>query len=449
MEIMTQTPAKPAATIEKGGVLALFDEFERAGRSSTPSWIQALHKGGIAHFAELGFPTTQHEEWRFTNVAPIARMQFRLPETEGRAPREKDLEQFFFPELGEKRVVLVDGKFSAALSSKDLGSAQGLRVISLEEAAKSSSSLIPQHLARHARYDENSFAALNTAFVTDGVVLVVSPGTVVKEPIHILYLSTGATPNALITPRTLLIAERDSQIKVIEHYASLSDGVGLTNAVTEIVLEEAAVVEHCKIQAESQKHYHIATIQTHQGRSSTLVSHSISIGAALARNNINCVLDGEGIECTLNGLYVGNNSQLVDHHTSIFHNKPHCNSHEYYHGILDGKAQGVFNGKIFVRPEAQKTDAKQTNRNLLLSDEATVDTKPQLEIFADDVKCTHGATVGQLDAESIFYLRARGIGLESARKMLLHAFASEIVNRITLEPIRERLDRELFQMYER
>jgi Fe-S cluster assembly protein SufD len=187
----------------------------------------------------------------------------------------------------------------------------------------------------------------------------------------------------------------------------------------------------------------------HQARGSRLLSHSISLGGVLTRNNINCILDGERIESTLNGLYVGRDSQLVDHHTAIFHNKPNCNSHEYYHGILDDRSHGVFNGKIFVRPEAQKTDAKQTNRNLLLSDDASVDTKPQLEIFADDVKCTHGATIGQLDPESIFYLRARGIGLDTARKMLLHAFASEIVNRISIESLRDRLDARLFEMYER
>ena len=276
-----------------------------------------------------------------------------------------------------------------------------------------------------------------------------APRFVEKELVYLIYVTTGTKPNTVTHPRTLIIAQRDSQIRVIEHFVSLGASTVFTNSVTEIVLEEAARVEHCKVQDESLNTYHIATIQTQQARSSNLLSHSISIGGAITRNNLNCVLDGEGIEATLNGLYVGRESQIVDHHTSIYHNKPNCNSHEFYHGILDGKSQGVFNGKIFVRPEAQKTDAKQTNRNLLLSDEATVDTKPQLEIFADDVKCTHGATIGQLDPESIFYLRSRGIGLEVARKMLLHAFASEIVNRISIEPLRDQLDSKLFEMYER
>ncbi len=429
-------------------VISAFEAMETAAQGHTPSWLQALRKGGISHFAELGFPTTNHEEWRFTNVAPIARMPFKLADGCGLKVKEKDLARLQFPEVPGKRVVFIDGKFSKELSAKDLAPAQGVKVLSLEEAARTTLPLLSQSIARYARYDENAFVALNTAFAGDGAVVLASPRQVQREPIYILYIST-AREDAATNPRTLIIAQRDSDVKVIEHFVTIGEATAFTNAVTEIVLEEGARVEHCKVQEESLKSLHVATIQTHQAGNSHLLSHSISIGGQIVRNNINCVLDGERIECTLNGLYVGRDNQLVDHHTAIFHNKPNCNSHEYYHGILDGRSQGVFNGKIFVRPEAQKTDAKQTNRNLLLSDEATIDTKPQLEIFADDVKCTHGATVGQLDPESIFYLRARGIKLEIARKMLLHAFASEIVNRITIPEIREKLDQQLFDLYEK
>ena len=432
-------------------VLATFDEFDRSGQGSTPSWLQALRKGGIAHFAELGFPTTNHEEWRFTNVTPIAKTAWVLPDGAAKIT-EKDVLTNVFPDVPGKRVVFVDGRFSRELSSKDLSgsqSATGLRIHSIHDAVRSTNPLVMHSLARYARYDENSFVALNTAFVNDGAVIIVPARFVAPDPVYILYVSTAAKPNTVTHPRTLVVAQRDSQLKVIEHYITLGSNNCFTNAVTEIILEESAVVEHCKVQDEILNSYHIATIQTQQAARSNLISHSISIGGGITRNNINCALDGERLEATLNGLYLGRDSQLVDHHTAIYHNKPNCNSHEYYHGILDGKSQGVFNGKIFVRPEAQKTDAKQTNRNLLLSDDATMNTKPQLEIFADDVKCTHGATIGQLDPESIFYLRARGIGLEVARKMLLHAFASEIVNRISIEPIRERLDAKLFDMYER
>lgn len=436
-------PEKPG----RDGFLAAFDAFDRAGASDTPSWLQALRKGGIAHFAELGFPTTKHEEWRFTSVAPIAKIDWQLAARGAAVLTQADLDRLMFPDVPGSKLVFLDGWFVPGLSK--ICASTGLRVQNLLAAVRSTLPQLTQNLARSARYDENPFVALNTAFLNDGAVIVLAPQQVVEDPIYILQVQSGAVPNTVSHPRVLILAQRGSSARVIEHYVHLKEEVCFTNAVTEIVVEEAARVEHCKIQEESLRAFHVATIQVLQARSSHLVSHSISMGAALARNNINCVLDGERLESTLNGLYLGRQQQTVDHHTAIFHNKPNCNSHEYYHGVLDDRSHGVFNGKIFVRPEAQKTDAKQTNRNLLLSDDATVDTKPQLEIFADDVKCTHGATIGQLDEESIFYLRARGIGLETARKMLLHAFASEIVNRITIAPIVERLDARLFELYER
>ncbi|HEV8542340.1 MAG TPA: Fe-S cluster assembly protein SufD [Verrucomicrobiae bacterium] len=442
-----ETKNKIAVPRPHDGVLSAFEQFELAGRGSTPSWVQALHKGGISHFAEMGFPTVQQEEWRFTNVAPIARTAWQLPDSSCHIT-QKELASLLFPVSG-RRIVFVDGTFSKELSSKELAPGAGVRVQNIHEAVRSTTPLVTQSLARYARYDESSFVALNTAFLHDGATIIAPPRAVEKEPIYIVYVSTGGKANAATHPRTLILAQRDSEVRVVEHFVTLGSAPGLTNFVTEIVLEESASVEHCKIQDENLSTYHVGTIQVHQARGSRLLSHSISLGGVLTRNNINCILDGERIESTLNGLYVGRDSQLVDHHTAIFHNKPNCNSHEYYHGILDDRSHGVFNGKIFVRPEAQKTDAKQTNRNLLLSDDASVDTKPQLEIFADDVKCTHGATIGQLDPESIFYLRARGIGLDTARKMLLHAFASEIVNRISIESLRDRLDARLFEMYER
>lgn len=436
---MVQTISQPE-TPAPDRWLALFDEFERS-RPSWPGWLAALHKAGLAHFAELGLPTTKHEEWRFTNVQPLAALPLALPGAAAIA--EADLAAHGFPGLAAHRLVFVDGRFAPALSSPP---APGLWAGSL---AAHPPAELRQHLARQARYDDNPFAALNTAFLDDGFAVHVPAGHAAPVPLHVLYVSTGARANALIQPRTLLVAERGSQVRVLEHHLGLRDTVTVTNAVTEIVVGENASVEHIKVQEESSSAFHIATIASRQERNSRLLSHSISIGGSLTRNTIHCSLDGTGAEVTLNGLYLGSGRQLVDHHTAIFHNQPHCPSHEYYHGILDGQSTAVFNGKIFVRPEAQKTDAKQTNRNILLSGDATVHTKPQLEIFADDVRCTHGATVGQLDEQSIFYLRARGIGLENARKMLLHAFASEIVNRITIEPVRERLDRQLFDLYER
>jgi Fe-S cluster assembly protein SufD len=319
----------------------------------------------------------------------------------------------------------------------------------LANSIQADENVLSQHLGRYARYDDNAFAALNTSMIEDGAMVTIAAKTKVEEPIFLLFVSAGRVEGAVTNPRVLVVAQERSEAKIIEKYVTLGDQPHFTNVVTELVLEESARVEHCKVQDESLNAFHVATIASYQKRNSHLLTHSISLGASIARNNVIPVLDAEGCECVMNGLYLGRDTQLVDHHTAIHHAKPNCNSHEFYHGILDGKSQGVFNGKIFVRPDAQKTDAKQTNRNLLLSDEATIHTKPQLEIFADDVKCTHGATVGQLEDQHIFYLRARGIGLEMARRMLVHAFASDIVNRITMEEVRAELDDLFFERFER
>jgi len=357
-----------------------------------------------------------------------------------------DVSTYNFGGLDAHLLVFIDGRFAANLSSASAGE-PNLRFGSLRDLWAAPQGKLQRHLARHARTDDNGFVALNTAFLQDGAFVFVEAGGVVEKPIHILNIASGIS--GVSHSRNLIILERGAQAKVIESYLAYRDAAYLTNVVTEMVLEQDALLEHCKVQRESKQAYHVAAINSYQERSSNLLTHSVSIGALLARNTITSVLDGQHSQVTMNGLYIASENQLVDHHTAIHHAKPNCPSHEYYHGILDGKAQGVFNGKIFVRPEAQKTDAKQTNRNLLLSDEAVINTKPQLEIFADDVKCTHGATIGQLEPNSLFYLRARGIPLEKARKILIHAFATEIINRITIEPIRQELDAALFELYEK
>jgi Fe-S cluster assembly protein SufD len=308
--------------------------------------------------------------------------------------------------------------------------------------------LIEKHLARHAQEEKNAFAALNTAFFEDGAFIHVAAGKTVEQPIHLLFLSTAKEAGSTSHPRNLVIADGGSWLTVLETYAATVDAPYFTNAVTELVLGDGAVVEHCKFQDESPSAYHVAAIHAQSGRSSDLISHSISTGARLARNNIRTVLAGEGLECVLNGLYLTKRDQLADHHMVVEHAQPRCNSHEYYNGILDGHSKGVFHGRILVRQAAQKTDAKQTNKNLLLSENATADTKPQLEIYADDVKCTHGATVGQLNDESIFYLRARGIGEDTARRMLIHAFAGEIIERVRHPAAREELDKFVWERLE-
>jgi Fe-S cluster assembly protein SufD len=425
---------------------SLWESFEQRVEANSPAWLNSIRRAGNAHFCELGFPTTEDEEWRFTNVRPIAEMTPQAAPSNVRITRA-EIAPFLFGKMASRQLVFVDGRYHPELSSP--GKNDGVKVLSLAAAIQADESALTQHLARYARYDDNAFAALNTSMIEDGAVITIAAKERVQEPIFLLFVSTGRVEGAMTNPRILVVAHERAEAKVIEKYVTLGDQPHFTNVVTELVLEESARVEHCKIQGESLNAFHIATIQAHQKRNSYLLTHSISVGGAITRNNVIPVLDAEGCECVMNGLYLGRDTQLVDHHTAIHHAKPNCNSHEFYHGILDGKSQGVFNGKIFVRPDAQKTDAKQTNRNLLLSDEATVNTKPQLEIFADDVKCTHGATVGQLEDEHIFYLRARGIGLEMARKMLVHAFASDIVNRITMEEVRAELDEMFFERFER
>ncbi|MBI4625775.1 MAG: Fe-S cluster assembly protein SufD [Verrucomicrobia bacterium] len=432
--------------MENGPYLEKFERFEKGAKG--PAWVLAARKAGISHFTELGFPTLQDEDWRFTNVAPIAKRPFEpVVEPTRDAVAAKALNQFTFAGLSGSRIVFVNGHFAPELSSV-AKLADGVKVMSLAGALASDTALVEKHLFRHARADANAFTALNTAFFQDGAFICVPAGKAVAEPIQILYVSTAKDNGTTAHPRNLIVAERGSQVTIVESYASLRDAADFTNSVTELVAGDNAAVEHLKFQDESQQAFHIATVAAHFGRASNVVTHSIALGAKLSRTNIYATLAGEGLECILNGLYLTRGEQLADHYMIVEHAQPHGASHEYFNGILADKSKGVFHGRILVRPGAQKTDAKQTNKNLLLSDDATANTKPQLEIYADDVKCTHGATIGQLDDESIFYLRTRGIALEKARRMLIHAFAGEIIDRIRCEPVREELDKLVWERLE-
>jgi Fe-S cluster assembly protein SufD len=424
------------------GTDAYWEKFEQSNlEGKQPSWVFPIRKAAMTRFAEAGFPTTKDEDWRFTNVAPIAKLPFRPVFEYARDGVDASVVgRYSFTGLKASRLVFVNGHFSKELSSI-LPQKGGIKIASLAAALNSDSELIEKHLGRHAQTEKNAFTALNTAFFQDGAFIYVPAGQTVAEPVHLLFISHAKEPGTTINPRNLIIAEKNSKLTVIESCVSAGDGAYFTNAVSEMIIGENAAVEHCKFQDESAAAYHIAAIHAHLGRNCNFIAHSIATGAKLSRNNISTSLADEGVECVLNGLYLTRDEQLADHHMVVEHAKPHCNSHEYYNGILDGRSKGVFHGRILVRPNAQKTDAKQTNKNLLLSDDATIDTKPQLEIYADDVKCTHGATVGQLNDESIFYLRTRGIGLDKARQMLIHAFAGEIIDRIRYAPAREEMDK--------
>ncbi|MFO1496810.1 MAG: Fe-S cluster assembly protein SufD [Verrucomicrobiota bacterium] len=436
---MIQT-AKPVVR-PSGGYWEKFDQFQQSLSSREPAWLTTLRKSGLARFAETGFPTTADEDWRFTNVGPIAKLPLHpLSNRTSHGVDQAWLNGLPFDDLKGVRLVFVDGHFAPALSRQE-AAADGTLLLNLAAALESESALIERHLGRQAHSANNAFVALNTAFFTDGALIYVPDGRAIEEPVHILHIASADSPGATAHLRHLVVAGANSKVTLVEQYATRSGAAGVTNAVTELVVSDGAKVEHCKLQDESCDHYHLATIHADLSRQADFTAHSFALGSRLSRNNIRTLLGGEGVECVLNGLYLTKDDQLADHHMIVEHAKPHCNSHEYFNGILDGHSRGVFHGRILVRQDAQKTDAKQTNKNLLLSDDAGVNTKPQLEIYADDVKCTHGATIGQLNDESIFYLRARGIGYETARRMLMHSFAGEIIDRIRCEGVRERLDR--------
>ncbi|HEX5398315.1 MAG TPA: Fe-S cluster assembly protein SufD [Verrucomicrobiae bacterium] len=409
--------------------------------ATQPQWLQPLRKAGIASFADQGFPTLKDEDWRFTNVAPIEKLPFRpAPEIAVNGAETKILGAAAFTQLSSCRLVFVNGFFSPTLSS--LKSVPGgVRVENLSAALAKDSALVEKHLGTLAQTAGNSFTALNQALFTDGAFVLVPEGMEVAEPVQLIYISSAKQNGETIQPRNLIIAGANSKMTIIESYLSTSSAAYFTNVVTEMVAGDNASVEHVKIQDEAAGAFHIATIAGEFGKASNVSVHSFALGAKISRNNIRAKLAGEGLECVLNGLYLTRGDQLADHHMIVEHAQPHCASHEYFNGILDDKSKGVFHGRIYVHPVAQKTDAKQTNKNLLLSEDATADTKPQLEIYADDVKCTHGATVGQLNDESIFYLRSRGIPEKTARRMLIHAFAGEIVERVKCGPVREQLDK--------
>ena len=414
--------------------VASFDAFLRAPEAG-PDWLREIRNGAFSRFLERGFPSTRDEEWRFTNVAPIADTPFDRPGALN--PPAETLAAASFDRGAVAEIVVVNGRMSPALSA--LGSLPaGVTVRSVRNDWQAFNGHRPGSDLQPAKATSTVFVDLNLAFFEDGIVIDAAPKTVLRSPIHVLFVSVGGPAPAMISPRLSVTAGEQSEISIVESYVGFGDGVTLANAVTELRIGPGAVVNHVKIQRELPTAFHIAHTTARLDRSGTLVSHAVSLGGRIARNDIVAVLDGEGAECTLNGLYVADGDTLVDTHTTIDHAKPHCPSHELYKGILDGRARAVFNGKIIVRPDAQKTDAKQTNKALLLTDGAQINTKPQLEIFADDVKCTHGAAIGQLDEDAMFYLRARGIAEVDARNLLIHAFANDVLTGVRIEGVRER-----------
>lgn len=423
----------------KAWYLSNFDFFESKLNGGAALPFHETRRDAISRFSELGFPTPRHEEWKYTNLAPLLQHKFKLLHQPVQVTAG-DVANFEIPDLDQNLLVFVNGQFTPALS-RLVSQAKGLVVESLAQALKRNPKLADQYLAQYAEYEKESFVALNTAFALDGAFVQVPRNLAVAEPIHLLYLATGAdSASFLAHPRNLVLVGEGSRVQIIESYGSLGQDEYLNNIVSEIVVEKNAVVEHIRLQNESRTAYHIAAREVELARDSVYTSVSIDLGGKLVRNNFNLRLRAEHCQGNLYGFYFGAGEQLIDNHTLIDHLMPNCPSNEFYKGILTDKAHGVFNGKVMVHQDAQKTNAYQQNQCLLLSNDAVINTKPQLEIFADDVKCSHGASVGQLDEDSVFYLRSRGIGEEEAQSMLRFAYASEILNHITSPGVRTHVE---------
>jgi len=407
---------------------------------SSPAWVKERRDAAAKRFADVGFPTTRQEDWRFTNIAPIAEAQF-APAAGSFAQAASLVQSVAFP--GALRLVILNGQFAAGLS--DLSAIpKGLRIAGLRDGARDGTDGLEQHLGTVFSIDAHPLAALNTAHLDDGVAVFVASGAVVEAPIHIVTVTGGDGKAVTAHPRVLIVAGANSQVTIAQTFIGVPGDTYFNNAVVEVVVGDGAMVTYYTDQRESERAFHVANIQARVAAKGVFASHAFSIGARLQRHDIGIALKGEGADCTMNGVYLADGERLMDTHTSLDHAMAHCTSHELYKGILAGKARAVFNGRIIVRIDAQKTDAKQTNRALLLSDEATINSNPQLEIFADDVKCTHGAAVGQLDEEAMFYLQARGLTRIEARGMLLHAFAGEVLEGVKIPALREQIETAFF-----
>jgi len=415
-----------------------FGQMVKSGRDREPSWLQTLRQGGFDCFRATGFPTTRHEDWRFTNISAIVQTNFQLNRNGHRLPTKHQVESYRISGA-VCQLTFVDGRFLPQLSSP-AALPKGVTVAGLAAQLASKPQQVELHLGRYLNTQRDAFAALNTAFLEDGGFVHMAKNTVLEEPIHLLFVSTAHEAPTMSHPRNLIVVEEGSQATIIEEYVSLGGAPALCNRATELIAGDNAVVSHYMIEREDVEAFNVSTLRMEQGRSSSIASHSVLIGGALVRNNVHPVLAGEGGECLINGLFIGNGSQHLDNYMLVEHAQPHCGSRQFYNGILDGSAHGVFHGRIVVHKDAQKTDAKQTNRNLLLSAQAQIDTKPQLEIYADDVKCTHGATIGQIEENPLFYLRSRGIDEASAHRLLLLAFASECLDRMKEGPARNYVE---------
>ena len=421
--------------------LSDFRAFEQILPADGPAWIHDLRRKGLARFSELGLPTARrgNEKWKYTNVAPIAKNTFQYPfEIKSDRAIASATRRLAPWDESWTNMVFIDGHYSEALSTSPAG-ANGARVANLADAIVLDRDMVEAHLAQHASVDDG-FTALNTAFLRDGAFIHVPENDELQAPVHLIYVTSDRTQPIVSYPRSLVVAAQNSKATIIESYVNLSRACNFTNAVTEIVVNDGANIEHYRLLSESPDAFHVGATRVYQGRDSTFSSFSFASGGALARNDFHVLLDAPGSSCSLKGLYTTSGTEHIDNYINIDHAKRETTSRLYYKGILDGKSRAVFGGTVLVRRDAQKADAQQSDKNLILSEDAEVDSKPSLLIYADDVKCSHGATAGHLAEDAIFYMRSRGLDKETANTLLIRAFASEIIDAVRVDALRAYLD---------
>ncbi len=426
------------ASESKQHYLSSFRQDYGNGRSGSPAWLKALRESAIGSFDKLGFPTRQDEEWKYTSVEPIVSQPFERGREPAAVSDKKVLARSFM-DAKCNRLVFVNGTFVPQLSLWGDVPAS-VRVQSLAEAIQHDDQILAPYLAACARHEREAFFALNTAFMEDGAVVMVPADCRLETPLYVIFVATAGDRRIALYPRNLILVGVGSEVKIVETYLGLGTGNYFVDAVTELIGEENSVIDYYRLQREGDAGFHVGALDARLKRDCHFTAHAVTLTGALVRNDVHVGLEGEGAECILNGIYLLDGYQHVDNHTEIEHTRPRATSFELYKGILSGNAHGVFNGKIVVHKDAQKTDARQVNKNLLLSEHAAVNTKPQLEIYADDVKCSHGSTIGQLDADALFYLRSRGLDIHEAQSLLSYAFASDVVGRIRIPSLRARLD---------
>jgi Fe-S cluster assembly protein SufD len=410
-------------------------EHARHSPASSLPWLRKQQQAAVEAFGRAGFPTLRHEDWKYTDVRPITKRRFAIPGERPQRPDPAWLDSLRFSDLDCLELVFNNGFHVPELSAE---AEKGVVLQSLARTLAEEPDRLQPYLNRTADPAKNGFVALNTAFINDGGVLLVPDNVILDKPVHLLFLCTGEDCACL--PRNLIVLGENAAATVIESYIGADGAEYFTDANTEVFLGRGARLEHYKIQNEGQQGYHVGNLQVQQQRDSRLESHAIALGGRLSRSDMDVRLAEPGASALLNGLYLAGGRQHVDNHTRIDHLSPHTTSEENYRGVLDGRARGVFNGKVVVHQNAQKTDAAQSNANLLLSNDAEVDTKPELEIYADDVKCSHGASTGRLDEDMLFYLRSRAVPEDTARSLLTFAFAEDVIARLRLKPIRDRLE---------